>query len=806
MNLDTVELESQLVPGINPDEVLHTPLPQANLTQKASVLNYHNYQLTVNSKHKQSDTIKYFTKFKQFSISRSSLNRWISNEAKIREDALKLSSKSRSLTKVRKSQKPSMVHIAQFFEDNKHIMKCLEMYYIQNLLVQPNDTPLDKEIAGKFNEFKILFGEHDSVVNGTLIDNESWPQTFKNNIKYQVDAIQDNLTEQGIIHKASKILIQEKERLQKIFANYDHNNIYQFNDIIFDIDTLYGLAELNGLENIDPNFNENEFMNGEIRKEATISLGVIGNVTGTDFPSPLIITNLIGNSVGNNSQNINEFYYDPEGLNRREIFREYLHKWDTKLSSENRQVALLLDTHWSHLGLGEYRLQRFHSIKLVFISSRYDQTTSYYHRLQLRLPFSIGFERLLKYQLKMRLFNKFYKDTRVVSSRIEAFNDAIGIINNFKINYDLLIDSIKNDKVLGVFYRLGFDGSRLFEPLYPNNSTNNANRDNPNISPHLEDPTQFQHEYQRQAGMPENDDMEDPRSRNLYGRLTTFVRPLIPEELKSKLQFSDTTRKLIIKSYEQELYQFVKNITRATIKLNPKQEFDSSQLQANLLREFTKGKNERKHNKKYSVHAIVEYVRSTMRYEQHQVQIREIYKHEPNDILKRDIEIDRRLLNEVQPFLYKAVMRGNSNELNTSISENTFQLFNRFYASYVNDTAIINTKQKYTGASRRRRSPSPRLLEADLSNQASKRLKLNKYITESDKSEDERDIQHSEITFSPPPPTEHLIDRNNLVTPTEAETAAAAAAAQAVDDANKFVTTFSLDSEEEYSMIPEQKI
>lgn len=740
-----------------------SPLPQANLTQKSNVLNYHNYQVSLNPKHKQSDTIKHFLKQNQFSISRSSLNRWISNESKIKEDALKLSSKSRSLTKVRKSVKPSMIKLQEFFEKNDKIIKCLEMYYIQNLLMQPNDLPIDKEILQKFNEFKILYDgtiRENELLTGTLIDNESWPQYFKNQvIKYQIDAIQDNLNEQANISKISKVLIQEKERLQLIFSEYEHENIYQFNDLIFDLDRLYNWAELSDSPTggPPPGDRNEEFLLNELRKEYTVTLGILGNVTGSDFPKPLIISNLLGNSLGmsqsyNNVNNVSdEFHYDPEGFNRRNIFREYLHKWDTKLNSENRSVALLLDTHWSHFGLGEYRLQKFNNIKLVFINSKYDQTTSYYHRSQLRLPFSIGYERFLKCQLKMRLFKKFYKDTRVMSNKFEAFNDAIGIINNIKINYDILIEKIKSEPILKTFYRLGFDGSRLFESelLQMGQSTNLHEHhvlDN-NLQPYNTDANGFIE--------------EDSKSKNLYGRLTTFVRPLIPIELKTKLQFSDTTRKLIVKDYEQELYQFVKSITKATIKLNPKQEFDSSQLLSNLLREFTKGENERKFNKQYSMNAIVEYVKLTNKYELQQEEIKQMYKNNQQNLLRRDLEIDRRLLNEVQPFLYRSFIQGTnssaSDEPNISITEETFKLFNKFYAAYVNDTSIISNKQKHTD--RRRKSPAINQNELLLQEQqeqqqvSRKRLKLNKFITESDRSEDERDLERSQLSFSPQKPT-----------------------------------------------------
>ena len=738
------------------------PLPQANLTQKANVLNFHNYQVSLNPKYKQSDTIKHFNKLKQFSISRSSLNRWIANEQKIKEDALKLSSNSKSLTKVRKSIKPSMIKIQEFFAKNENIIKCLEFYYIQELLIHPNDSPIDKEILLKFNEFKLQLEGAEAartLLNGTLIDNESWPQYFKEKIiKYQIDSIQDNLIEQLQIHKNSKLLVQEKERLQKIFSNYHHDNIYQFNELIFDLDTLYDIAELNGdIKKHDAAEQQigSISLYEELRKEFTVTFGIVGNVSGTDFPPPLVISNIIDGS----KEVTEDVYYDPEGLNRREFLRNFLHKWDIKLGTEGRSIALLLDTHWQHFGLGEYGLQKFYNIKLVFINSKYDPSNSIYHRNQLRLPFSIGFERFTKCQLKMKLFNKFYKDTRVVYNKQEAFKDSLGIINNLKINYDLIVEKVQTERDMNIFYKLGFEASNLFDQDFESHQA-----------------LAFDPALQQFSSLSDDTELNDGnknngKSKSLSAKNTGSISPLIPDDLKSKLQFSDSSRRLINKRYEQELYQFIRTITKATIKLNPKEEIDSSQLQSFLIKEFTKGLNERKFNKKYSMRAIVEFIQINLKYKENEYKktVSDLESRREDDskiMLKKDLETDRKFLTEIQPFLYKAFKNGQNSKLESqvssasdqlqtiTISEETFKLFNKFYTSYVNDTAAISSKVKYSD--RRRTSPFHPEDKINL-----KKRKLSKYVTESDKSDDEgqrNSLQRNTINV-----TKSVADENNFV-------------------------------------------
>ena len=100
-------------------------------------------------------------------------------------------------------------------------------------------------------------------------------------------------------------------------------------------------------------------------------------------------------------------------------------------------------------------------------------------------------------------------------------------------------------------------------------------------------------------------------------------------------------------------------------------------------------------------------------------------------------KVDECLLNEVQPFLHRLHQqrrrRLHDADVTVAISDTTFELFNRFYAAYIEDTAVIDTKRKYSD--RRRKSPRPSLLDDD--DLGRKRPKLNKFIADSDISGDD---------------------------------------------------------------------
>lgn len=681
-------------------------LRQTSLLQKVEALNYHNYQVLINPRHKQSDTIRHFKQLNKFPISRSSLNRWTINEQQLRDECLTLSEKNKGKTKTRKSHNPATDKMIKFFH-NSDIMKCLKIYYLQHLMIQPDNLPSDEDLRALFEELAQLSRKQSEV--DFMADDSSWPQEFVSFLQPQIDAITKNLAQQEVIHKKSKSLLNEKNRLREILRDYQAHEIYQFNELLFDINNLHDLTDLNN-DKMYTKPVDNVNLTGDIRSNKTVTMGVCCNLTGVDFIEPLIVSNLSNKINAFNTSSVKQhYYYSPEGLNTQEIFRNYLTNWNTKLSIENKRIALLVDTYWCHFGF----LDEFSNIDFVFINSKFDKTTSYYHRTQLKLPFAFGLERFVKYNLKLSLFKKFYKR----HASLEAF-DGVDIINNLKTNYNLIIESFKNPKYQ-FFLQLCVSASKILDD---DNEADIFENENP-LS---------------QASMSYTQgDLTNTQAKDTgkaINKLSSYINSLVPEEYKS-IHFSDIHKVLIFKDEEKKLQSLVKTLTKAIIESNPKEDINQHQLQHNILHEFTVGHNEKKYNQPYSLQGIFKYINLLQRHKE-SLKLTKDSKADASDF-KQDIKIDNFLLNVVQPFLSKfsydrhSENSTDSNRLDNliKISSNTTNLFNQFYVSYLDDTTIIKPKLPFAN---KRQMP--------LHDEGRKRFKLREIISDNSESDLDSDV------------------------------------------------------------------
>lgn len=683
---------------------------QTSLLQKVEALNYHNYQILVNPKHKQSDTIKHFKDLNSFPISRSSLNRWIINENKIREECLNLSSSSKGKTKTRRSHNPLTSRLLKAIESS-NVMKCLKMYYIQLLQFQPDSIPSDRELREKYTEIKELLGTTET---DPVFDEEMWPQIFIQYLEPQVDSIKQDLAQQKDIQRKSKSLLAERRRIRETLQDFSLCDIYQFNEVLFDINNLYDLTDFKN-EKIYLNPVDNVNLTGDVRNNKIISLGLCCNLNGSDFIEPLIVSNLTNSKNFYNTTSLSYYYFNPEGLNTREIFRIFLTRWNTKLSIEKRNVALVLDTYSCHFGL----MSEFSNIKLVFVNSKFDKTTSYYHKTQVKLPFSFGFERLVKYKLKLSLFKNFYK--RKIP--LNAF-DGIDIINNLKTNYNSLIEEFKNEKYL-FFLQLGVTASRIIENI---ESSDDFEHDD--LS------TQFNEGNIENYGSQLIEHKSKDKSTH---KLSNYINSLIPEKYNSIL-FSEVNKVVIFKDEEKVLLDFAKTIARAIIESNPGEELNQRLLQHNILREFTVGHNEKKYNQAYSLPGIVKYYELEL---EHEKSLGSSTK--PKDVLfdfKQELKIDNFLLSTVQPFLTRYSNRlvtsnegrSQSSSADICVTPETVDLFNKFYISYLNDTTVIKP-QLNSGHKR----------SLQFNGSESKRYKLKELISDDDNSDSESELDSNSL-------------------------------------------------------------
>lgn len=620
---------------------------QATLLQKVEVLNFHNYQRLVNSKHKQSDTIKYFQELGEFPISKSSFNRWIKDEDQLRHDSLRVTEKNKMKTKARRLNNPYDERVSDFLTTKHYVLKCVELSMIQDILLDRNKSFSEPEISAKFLEFSILY---DGNFESESISGISWQRIFMKSLEYQLQSLKKDLDDQDMLQKRSHSLSAERLRISQSLKGFAMCDIYQFNELLFDVDYLYNLTKLSGDECLNSQ-SETYNITGGIRHHKTITLGLCCNMTGEDILSPLLVSN-IANKQGlyNSSLNLQYYYFSPEGLNTREIFREFLTAWNTKLYVRKRQIALLLDTYWCHFGL----INNYSNIKIIFISSKFDRTTSYYHKSQIKLPFSYGLERFFKYKLKIGLFKKILKNSRLIPL---SDMDGLDIISHLKSTFNVMVDQFEH-LCYKSFMELCFRASGISK----NTNLHEANCDTG--------------EKQIYVEVGRNDDSTSGLKFELLDNYTYL--------------YSESRRIFIFTEEENDLLKFMKSLTNVILESHPVPGIEKTELLSALINEFTEGANERKFNQIYSIEGIVSFVKllATNAKEVMLLQNHRLTESSKSQVLR----IDKFLLTTLQPYLIAHSHDKNNqikNEEAPNISPCTFQLFNQFYQSYIDDTSRL---------------------------------------------------------------------------------------------------------------------
>ncbi|CCE80072.1 Piso0_003170 [Millerozyma farinosa CBS 7064] len=626
---------------------------QASLLEKMEVVNYHKYQTSSNPKHKQSDTIKYFQKMNKFSVSKSSLNRWLQKEKQIRDAATTLTSRNRSQTKIPRDQTAANQNLIEFMEKHKETFTCLRMYFIQNLITSQGHMPTEADVKKMFYEFSTELSRHERRDGSRStpeieIEELRWEQHFLKKLRPQLESIADSIEQQNELQKHIKVQSEERERFRTALRDYNPYDIYQFNEILLDIETLFKLIDFGSeLPFSEGNYNHS-ILTGELSTSKMITLTVCCSLDGSNLLKPLIISNMRNNKSLYNDPYTNDYYhYTPDGLNTREILHGYLNEWNTKLIVEDRKVALLLDIYWCHLGLHD----KFSNIKFVYTNSKFDSTTSYYHKTHFRLPFAYGFESYLRSHLKMNLFKLLYKNKM---NLFMGAIDGLHIINALKTCHDMVTKSeYKRDYQLLV--RLGFLASEFM-----------GNKDNI-ISESSQDGSHG--------------------TNNKLLAYHKYIDEVIPEEAKKNIHFSEVRKVYVITKAEKELSDLARLISKSIKKSRINEEIDLRDLQRRLISEITFGFRERKYNHPYSKEGIANYAKLSLEIEsQRQSSSGSISL--PYASSRSIAKIDSFLINVLQPFLSKHTSL-NSPATPVSFSPQTFDLFNQFYMSYVNDSTII---------------------------------------------------------------------------------------------------------------------
>ncbi|CUM63230.1 uncharacterized protein PRCAT00000801001 [Priceomyces carsonii] len=650
---DTINYESQNGHLLADDDASESSrCKQPKLYQKIQVLDYHRYQSDLNSKHTQADTVSYYKKRNEFTISRSAFSRWVLGEKKLREDYQNLG--IRNVSRLRQVLNDVRGKYEEFARDNDAIFRCLKEHFSQTLLVQPQQKISVNDVVEMFAAFAKKFIEDrgrgpqvvancSSNIHGS--GDDGFAILFLKSIDPHMCGLRESLDEWKRISNVRGSLIGEKERIMRELNFSLFNNVYIFQELIIDLDNLFDLIDIEDKE-VQEDYElknaEQDILTGDLRTHRTVSFSLCGNLNGSDFLSPMIISNLESISSIERGTNISLCYH-PEGIMSRAIFQNYMEQLNVRFLSDDKHVKIILDNYRPHLGC----LQTYSNIEFILINPNFDKTVSSFNHTSLTMPYEPGLERLIKLQLKLHLFKFFHKHKALFSDRKELF-DSIGwnSLQNMKYHYENIVKKLISDKKYNYFYYLNILASRLF----------NVTADNLNIP--LEDKAKFN----MVKGL----------------KFSTFITEKIPAEYKNAIKFNDKMSQLSMAEEDLSLKAFVAEISMQSYKNNRS---NLAAVKKCFLDELFKGRNETKLNKQYSIDGIYELVR-----------------HEINNLVKlpkkeypSDYEVDQMLL-KVQPYIInynEAVLGSNPRK---RISGNTLALFNKFYDSYIKDTALVHSE------------------------------------------------------------------------------------------------------------------
>lgn len=285
-------------------------LPRATLEQKIKVLDWY----YLNGTKSQQYTVNYFISQNEFSITKSSFNRWLKDEDELRSMFQKINVNNRGVYKTRPNLK------------NYLIDKCLEKWVYQKLLM--NESVSERVLIYQWRLFNELVGNVDNNVGKS----NGWVYHFKQKIMTTKNLIIDYLK---MIESMPKNFHDEKTRLQNLFENVPISDIYQFDEIVLN-------------PRITPLENESSSMR--------FIVGVCCNGDGSDWFEPLIINNHDLKRDGYYQSNIN--------MITNEIFLQYLTKLENSIE---KKIYLLIDCHYEHF----INLENFKKIHIVWFNPNF---------------------------------------------------------------------------------------------------------------------------------------------------------------------------------------------------------------------------------------------------------------------------------------------------------------------------------------------------------------------------------------------------------------------------------------------------
>lgn len=275
---------------------------RATVSQKLEALDwYHSHGSS------QKRTVSHFTQKGTFGITRSSFNRWINDEDRIREAYDKLGTDSRCTFKTVHERK------------NGEVDKCLEMWYEQKLFANQHVT--ERDLIQKWFTFDKLYNPSQSDAVKKEVKSNGWVYHFKSRLQHKrsnVETFQRSM--------ASTTKLQEITHLRKLLEHEPSNSVFFMDEFML----TNTVVPQDGPRDV-------------------FTVGVCSNADGTEVWDPLIVS----------PSKIEGCYHSGIGFTT-EIFWEYIKRIDSSLNG--RKVTLLLDSLHQHVVA-----QNLTNIKVIWV-------------------------------------------------------------------------------------------------------------------------------------------------------------------------------------------------------------------------------------------------------------------------------------------------------------------------------------------------------------------------------------------------------------------------------------------------------
>ncbi|QPG75486.1 hypothetical protein FOA43_002841 [Brettanomyces nanus] len=371
IDINMGEIDSRLV-YTNDYSNRYKKLPRATLEQKITVLDWHH-----KSERKcQQYTVGHFQKLNLFSVTKSTMNRWVLNEDELRKQYENLTLNNVKSYKTRPKFKEPLVN------------RCLEILYEQRCL---ENSPLsEKQLIAKWEDFYGLI--HGNLDDSVARRSNGWVHHFKKRNEVKRDIIRRYYKEIGG-SRESNSMETERLRLRTKLSHYEPEDIFELDEVSFDC-----VAEC---------LKQREAS----RNGKKVIVAILLNSTGTEAPVPLVAST-DGEAKYSSCQH---------GVLTSELLYKYLQDIDSEITP-GRRIAVLLNGFRAHM----IPRDSFDHIDLV-----------YYSRISRDIqPMNMGIMRSYKLLVKSIYFQKvrqrliiggkegYLKDSLVIDGK-ELMNDAM---------------------------------------------------------------------------------------------------------------------------------------------------------------------------------------------------------------------------------------------------------------------------------------------------------------------------------------------------------------------------------------------